>query len=304
MKALVTGIEGFVGPYLADLLESQGIEIIGTYLTGNITGDNRFHMDVTDEAEVSDIIKKVRPDYIFHLAGFSSVAASFSDPDKCKKINVAGTKNILQAVVDAGIKPRVLVVSSAEVYGKPVSIPINEHHPLSPLSPYAESRIEQERLCAAYVREYKLHIVISRSFNHSGPGQSDAFVLSNFSKQIALIEKGVQSSLKVGNLDAIRDFSDVQDVVKAYYLLLKKGKRGETLNVCSGKGYAIKMLLGILLKMSKQDIVTETDPARLRPSDIPILVGDNHACISRTGWMPMIPIEKTLENLLSYWREK
>lgn len=304
MKALVTGIEGFVGPYLIEYLSSLGIETTGTYLAGNITGDNRYHMDVTDDLEVSEIIKKVRPDYIFHLAGFSSVASSFNNPEKCTKINVGGTENILKSIIDAGIKPRMLIVSSAEVYGKPVSIPITERHPLNPLSPYAESRVAQERLCATYIKKYRLHIVISRSFNHSGPGQSDAFVLSNFSKQIALIEKGMQTRLKVGNLDAIRDFSDVRDVVKAYYLLLKKGKRSETFNVCSGKGYAIKMLLDMLLRLSKTKIVAETDPARLRPSDIPILVGDNRACISRTGWKPMVRIEKTLEDLLAYWRGK
>jgi GDP-4-dehydro-6-deoxy-D-mannose reductase len=261
-------------------------------------------MDVTDPINVMEIIEKTRPDYIFHLAGFSSVAASFQNRDVCKKINVGGTQNILEAVVKAKIKPHILIVSSAEVYGKPAFIPITEKHPLDPQSPYAESRIEQERVCSDYIKNHKVHIVISRSFNHSGPGQSDTFALSNFSKQIAMIEKGLQGSIKVGNLDAIRDFSDVRDVVKAYYLLSVNGKKGEVFNVCSGKGHAIKELLGILLNLSSMQIAIEADPARLRPSDIPVLVGDNTKCTSRVGWRPTIPIESTLENLLEFWRKK
>jgi GDP-4-dehydro-6-deoxy-D-mannose reductase len=304
MKALVTGIEGFVGPYLASFLKGNGIETNGTFFAGTVPGDENFHLDITDAIKVAEIIKNVRPDYIFHLAGFSSVAASFQHPETCKKINAEGTRNLLNAVVDARIKPRVLIVSSAEVYGKPSFIPITEKHPLGPQSPYAESRVEQERVCMEFIKNHKVHVVISRSFNHSGPGQSDTFVLSNFCKQIAMIEKGSQSSIKVGNLDAIRDFSDVRDVVKAYLLILRDGKRGEVFNVCSGKGHAIKDILGILLKLSSKQIPVETDPARLRPSDIPVLVGENGRCISRTGWRPTIPIETTLENLLEYWRKQ
>ena len=304
MKALVTGIEGFVGPYLSSFLVNQGIEVFGTFFAPTSPGNNLYHMDVTNKQEVESVIQKVCPDHVFHLAGFSSVAASFSNPYACKKINVEGTKNLLDAIASTGIKTKILIVSSAEVYGKPRFIPITEKHPVNPLSPYAESRVEQERACLAYAKEHKLDIVISRSFNHSGPGQSDTFVLSSFAKQIAMIEKGKQSSLKVGNLDAIRDFSDVRDVVKVYYLLLKRGKSKEIYNVCSGKGYSIKELLEMLIKKSSMSIVTESDPARLRKSDIPILVGDNSKCVKRTRWQRAYPIEKELADILAYWREK
>ncbi|HME54299.1 MAG TPA: GDP-mannose 4,6-dehydratase [Candidatus Lokiarchaeia archaeon] len=304
MKALITGIDGFVGPYLAIHLKSLGYTTVGTYLVGSGIDESSRHMDITNKQEVLDIISEEKPDYIYHLAGFSSVAASFSNPEKCMDINVNGTKNLLDSVKSVGIKPRFFVVSSAEVYGVPDYLPLNEKHPLTPQSPYAESRVEQERLCIKYAKKYGFHIVISRSFNHTGPGQSDAFVLSSFAKQISDIEKGLQQTLKVGNLDAVRDFSDVRDVVIAYQLLMEKGKSREIYNVCSGKYHSIKELLNMLVALSTHEINIEVDPARKRPSDIPVLYGDNKQCIKQTGWQIKISIEKTLSDLLEYWRAK
>ncbi len=304
MIALVTGVEGFVGPYLVSYLKAQGITTIGTYFAGQMPEPENTRLDVTSLDQTRNIISRIRPDLIFHLAGFSSVALSFTNPFLCKKINVEGTRNILQSVSEARLKARILVIGSAEVYGKPQFLPITEKHPISPESPYAESRVEQERECLGFIKKCGLYIVLTRSFNHSGPGQSDSFVLSSFAKQVALIEKGKQESVKVGNLDAIRDFSDVRDVVRAYFLLLKKAKKGEIYNVCSGKGHSIKDLLGLITKQAYVNVKIETDPTRLRPSDIPVLVGENRALFKRTRWQNSIPIEKTLGDLLQYWRER
>jgi GDP-4-dehydro-6-deoxy-D-mannose reductase len=304
MKALVTGIDGFVGPYLATVLKGQKIDVVGTFLENKPSTCPCLHMDVTNPAEVTEVIRNTKPDLIFHLAGFSSVAASFTNQNLCTKVNVDGTRNLLDAVITAGIKPRILVVSSAEVYGKPNFLPITEKHPLQPLSPYAASRIEQERICGEYVKEKNLHIVITRSFNHSGPHQSEDFVLPSFAKQIILIERGKQDSIKVGNLDAIRDFSHVRDVVNAYWLLSKKGQKGDFFNVCSGKGHSIKDCLTFLINHSTKKVTIQTDSTRLRSADIPVLVGDNHLLRERTGWTPSIPIEKMLEDILDEWRAK
>ena len=304
MKALVTGIEGFVGPHLASFLSSQDYEVAGTYYAFEPAGKSLYHMDILDKTEVANVINEVKPDHIFHLAGFSSVAMSFTMPDECKSINVTGTRNLLDAIKLADIKCKILVVSSADVYGKPITLPIDEKHPLQPMSPYAESRAAQESECLNWPLNSKMQIVVSRSFNHSGPGQTEGFVLSSFAKQIAQIERGIQDNLKVGNLDAIRDFSDVRDVVRAYYLLMQKGKNKEIFNVCSGIGHSIKELLEMMVLNSSAQIDVEIDASRLRPSDIPVLIGDNKKLVSRTGWGPSIPIEKTLENLLDYWREK
>ena len=302
MKALITGIDGFVGPYLAALLNSLGNTTIGTFLIGSGIDSLSRHMDITDEQEVLDIISETAPDCIYHLAGFSSVSLSFSNPEACMKINVKGTKNLLDAVKASGIEPRIFIVSSAEVYGIPDYLPIDENHPLKPQSPYAESRIEQERLCLKYARELGMYIVISRSFNHTGPGQSDTFVISSFAKQIVNVENGLQDTIKVGNLEAIRDFSDVRDIVNAYQLLLEKGKQSDIYNVCSSTYHSIKELLDMLGSLSTHEIVIERDPSRMRPSDIPILYGDNSRCARQTGWRNEISIEKTLNDLLEYWR--
>jgi GDP-4-dehydro-6-deoxy-D-mannose reductase len=303
MRALVTGAEGFVGPYLISFLKKEGIDAFGTYFRSESKKKNFYRMDVTDKEEVFNLMKKIKPDYLFHLAGFSSVKASFDNPELCMKINVEGTRNILDAIFQNSLKTKILVVSSAEVYGKPKFLPITEEHPLSASSPYGESRIKQEELCAEYAKN-GLFIVISRSFNHTGPEQTDTFVIPSFAKQIALIEKSKQKVINVGNLGAVRDFSDVRDVVRAYYMLLKKGNKGEKYNVCSGKGYVLKDILKKLTYISGADILIEKDTERMRAADIPALVGDNTRIRETTGWKPEIDIDETLRDVLEYWRKE
>ena len=304
MKFLVTGIEGFVGPHLERFLQSQDCEVIGTYLEMDSPLPNYIKMDLTDISEVSAVISEVQPEYVIHLAGFSSVGKSFEQPELCNQINVEGTKNLLDAIIQNHLKPKILIVSSGEVYGNPAIIPIAENSPLIATSPYAQSRIDQEKLCLDYCKKPKLFIVISRSFNHTGPGQLDNFVISSFAKQIVQIERGFQENILVGNLDAVRDFSDVRDIVRAYYSLIMNGKKGEIYNICSGNGYSIKDLLDKLIALSDHEIIIEVDPDRVRPLDIPVLIGDNSKFVQDCNWQSEIPIEQTLEDVLTFWRNQ
>jgi GDP-4-dehydro-6-deoxy-D-mannose reductase len=305
-KAFITGINGFVGKHLVNFLLSKEFEVFGIDISDNFEGDNRvkyYKANILDLDKLKQIIDEIKPKHIFHLAGFSSVKKSFEQPELCKKINISGTKNLLDSILEANINPKILIISSADVYGIPKSVPIPETAELNPISPYGESRKEQEELCREYME--KLQIIISRSFPHIGPGQQPIFVASDFAKQIAEIEQGKKESIiKVGNLEAKRDFTDARDVVKAYFLVLEKGQPREIYNVCSGNTYLIKDILNILLSLAKVKITVEQDPTKMRPSDIPILQGDNSKFVNQTGWHPEIPIEKTLKDILDYWREK
>ncbi|MGV8141871.1 MAG: GDP-mannose 4,6-dehydratase [Candidatus Woesearchaeota archaeon] len=267
MIALITGMNGFVGPYLESELVSKGYIVYGIDIRSD--GKKIFSCDITDFDSVLSVIEKVRPDVIFHLAGFSSVSRSFQEPELCFKINVDGTKNLLDAVTKTGIKPKILVISSSEIYGIPKYIPIDESHPLNPISPYGHSRLAQERLC----KEYDLPIIISRSFNHTGPGQQETFVIPSFIKQIENIkDKGI---IYVGDLDITRDFSDVRDIVKAYIILIAKGIAGEAYNVGSGIPYNLRDILHTLIERSHKNINIKVDPERFRPNDIKEIVCDN-----------------------------
>lgn len=296
-RALITGVSGFVGPYLKNEIEHD-YQVFGVDVNVG-DGSRTFSCDILDYKKLLSIINKIKPTCIFHLAGFSSVKDSFSKPLKTKRINVDGTKNLLDAVVETSITPTILIVSSAEVYGNPKNIPIKETDPVNPSSPYATSRIEQEKLAL----KYNLPIIISRSFNHTGPGQKPFFVVPAFAKQIAIIElNNIDPIIKVGNLDAKRDFSDVRDIVMAYQLLIKKGEINEIYNVCSGKSLAISDILNKLLQLSTKKIKVVRDNELLRPSDIPVLVGDNGKLMNQTGYKSQYKIFDTLRDTLNYWR--
>ncbi|MFH0952034.1 MAG: GDP-mannose 4,6-dehydratase [Patescibacteria group bacterium] len=299
-KALVTGLGGFVGPYLQTVLASKGFTVVG--LDRSCKSDNQIRQaDLLDAEQVNKIINEEKPAVVAHLAGFSSVKASWQSPEKAMSVNVEGTRNLLQAIEKAGIAPKVLLVSSAEVYGPPTSLPIKEDHQLNPQNPYARSRVAQEKL----IHEFDLPIVITRSFNHTGPGQQEIAVVSSFAKQIAQIEKGKQMPLlTVGNLEVKRDISDVRDVVIAYADLMEKGRPGEIYNVCSGQSYTIKYILEKLISYSDKEIQYQVDKSLFRPNDIPVLWGDNSKIRSAIDWQPTIPIERTLKDILKYWRQK
>lgn len=302
MKILITGIEGFVGPYLAELFVND--KVYGTYFLepNRVKGIDYRYMDVTDAHSVKYVISSIKPDLIFHLAGYSSVAEAWKNPEIALNINAHGTKNLLDALTSLKLKPKIVIISSADVYGKPKQLPLTEKHASHPISPYGKSRVVQESIVANYP---ELDITIARSFSHTGPRQLPKFVCPAFAHQIAMIEHKLQEPvIRHGDLSVKRDFLDVRDVVKAYKLLAEKGKPHEAYNVCSGKVYAISEILNILISMSSLKIKREIDPSKVRPVEIPELLGSNEKLCKATGWKPSIDFKQTLKDILDYWRKK
>lgn len=299
MKFIVSGSEGFVGKHLVKYLQSLNHDVQGFDISKNAQNS----IDLFDKEKLFSFIEQHKPDAIIHLAGFSSIRKSFDQPELCKKINVEGTRNLLDSIIAAKITPTVLMVTSADIYGKPSSNSIKETDPISPRTPYAISREQQEILCKEYFTQ--IPIIISRSFVHIGPGQDPTFVTADFARQISRIEKGEKEpTIKVGNLDAKRDFTDVRDMVKAYYLAIKHCVPGEIYNICSNNAYSINQILTDLLHLTNVKINIAQDPLRLRPSDIAILKGDNTKFTGATGWKPIIPLTESLQDILQYWRSQ
>ena len=315
MRLLVTGAGGFVGGHLVDFLhaEEPGVEIHGVVLPhGGVSwraasGARVVEADLNDPAAAAAVVEEVRPERILHLAGQSSVHLSWLDPGGTMRTNVLGIVHLLDAVRRQGLRPAVLVVGSAEEYGPvgPEEMPIREETPLRPASPYAVSKVAQGALALLYGPAGGLRVVLTRTFHHTGPGRGEAFAESSFARQIAEIEAGLRPGvLKVGNLEAVRDFADVRDVVRAYWLLLEKGEAGAAYNVCSGTGRPVRRLLDMLLAASSARIEVRVDPDRLRPSDVPAQVGDPSRLRAATGWEARIPLERTLRDLLDDWRAR
>lgn len=317
VKTLITGITGFAGSHLAEyLLQQKGIKIFGIYRwrsrTENIENiKNRvkfYECDLRDAASTLEVIKKVKPDMIFHLAAQSYVPMSWTAPNETLTTNITGQVNIFEAVRMLGLKNcRIQLACSSEEYGMVLSseTPIKETNPLRPLSPYGVSKVAQDLLGYQYFMSYGLQIIRTRGFNHEGPRRGDVFVTSNFCKQVVEIEKGKRKPIiYVGNLNAVRDFTDVRDVVRGYYLTLRDGKPGEVYNICSGKGYKIKELLDMVLSFTNRQIEIKQDRSRLRPSDVELLIGDNTKVRKAVGWKPEIPFTKTMKDLIEYWRQR
>ncbi|MDI6740055.1 MAG: GDP-mannose 4,6-dehydratase, partial [Candidatus Edwardsbacteria bacterium] len=308
MKCFITGIEGFAGHHLANHLLAQGCEVSGSFFDGSRTSGlpsscALHELDLQDFETMSLAVAKIRPDHIYHLAAQSSDALSFRNPKKTFDINIGGLVNLLESVRVAGIRPRIVMVSSCEVYG-PVAqdAPIKEAQGYNPISPYAASKVAQEVIGLQYHRSFGLDVLIARPFPHVGPGQAPVFALPGFAKQIAEIARGEKPPvIKVGNLQSRRDLSDVRDVVEAYLLLARKGTAGEAYNICSGSVFSIEQALNKMLAFSGKNIKIEVDPARFRPSDVPILWGDNGKIRSATGWTPRRSIEDALKELLDSW---
>ncbi len=313
-RILVTGVTGFAGSHLVDyMLERGDCEIYGIQRWRSRT-ENIEHFadkitllecDLRDATSTMDTLAKVKPDWIFHLAAQSFVPTSWIAPTESLTTNVLAQVNIFEAVRHLGLKTRIQLACSSEEYGMvyPDEVPIKETNPLRPLSPYAVSKVAQDMLGYQYWQSWKVDSVRTRGFNHEGPRRGPVFVASDFAKQIADIEKGRRKPvLSVGNLDAIRDFTDVRDMVRAYWLALEKCEPGEVYNIATGKGWKIKDMLDRLLGMTKAKIEVKEDPARLRPSDVQILIGDASKFVKVTGWEPKIPFEQTLADMLEYWR--
>ena len=263
--------------------------------------------DLKDGAAVLTALDEVKPDVIFHLAAQSFVPTSWRAPAETLDTNIASQTNLFEAVRRLGLDPTIQIAGSSEEYGlvHADEVPIKESNPLRPLSPYAVSKVAQDLLAYQYFRSYGLKTVRTRGFNHTGPRRGEVFVTSNFAKQIASIEAGLQEPvIRVGNLNAERDFTDVRDTVRAYWLAVDKGIPGEVYNIASGSTVKIGELLDRLLALSETRVEIEVDPDRLRPSDVEILLGDYSKFKADTGWEPSIPLEKTLKDLLDYWRSR
>ena len=317
MRALITGITGFAGSHLADYLlaEQPEVEVFGTYRwrsrKENIEhlGD-RIHLveaDLRDYTSIHATLEEVRPDYIFHLAAQSFVPSSWRSPADTLSTNIEGQTHIFEAARKLGLDPVIQIACSSEEYGlvHPDETPILETNPLRPLSPYAVSKVAQDYLAYQYHQSYGTRAIRTRGFNHTGPRRGEVFVTSNFASQLARIEAGLREpEIKVGNLDAVRDFTDVRDMVRAYWLAVTKATPGEVYNIASGSGITIRELLDRLIALCDVPVKVVTDPTRLRPSDVEILLGDNSKFCNETGWQPEIPFEQTLSDTLDYWRQR
>jgi GDP-4-dehydro-6-deoxy-D-mannose reductase len=322
MKVLITGITGFVGSHLVDFLIAHHpeVEIFGIkrwrskmenldQTNGKI---NFYECDMKDAHNVYDIIDRIKPDKIFHLAAQSFVPASWESPSETFETNIIGQCNIFEAVrkiKSDTYNPVIQIAGSSEEYGlvKPDETPITEENPLRPLSPYAVSKITQDFMGYQYFKSYGLKIIRTRAFNHSGPRRGEVFVDSSFAKQIAEIEAGLHDPfIEVGNLESVRDFTDVRDIVAAYWLATEKCQPGEVYNICSGQGYTIHDMLNKLISLSAaKKIEIRFSQNRMRPSDVPVLLGSYDKFKKATGWAPRISyFDKTLIDTLDYWRAK
>lgn len=314
MKALITGISGFVGSHLAEyLLENRSWTVAGTvYGPVNNIGHIQdrlelFPLELSELDTVVQLLEDSRPDFIFHLAAQPVVSLSRIDPWNTLANNIRMQLNFLEAMHRIGLKGRILVVGSSEEYGLvyPDELPVGEGNAFRPVNPYAVSKIAQDMLGLQYHLNHGLDVVRVRPFNHIGPRQSPGFVTPDFAKQIAEAEHGLRPPvMKVGNLKAMRDFSDARDVVRAYTLLMERGISGEVYNVGSGKAWAIQEVLDTLLGFARVEIAVEHDPARMRPSDMPIVVADITRLRQCTGWEPQISFEQSLRDVLAYWRQR
>ncbi len=322
MKILITGITGFVGSHLAEYCLQQGDKVYGTMMTHHlgeetknlkcILGDiNLRECNLMNRSAVFKVLNEIKPDVIFHLAAHSFVPFSWKEPQEALQNNIISELNILETLIDLDLKNTMIqIAGSSEEYGlvHENEIPIKESNELRPLSPYAVSKIGQEYLAKQYYMSYGLKTVITRAFNHEGPRRGQAFVTSNFAKQIAEIEENTEETnncIKVGNLEAIRDFTDVRDMVRAYYLAVTSEKinYGEEYNICSGKGVSMREMLEMLLALTESDIAIVQDSTRMRPSDVPVLIGNCDKFKKATEWKPEIELEETLQDTLDYWRE-
>jgi GDP-4-dehydro-6-deoxy-D-mannose reductase len=314
MRVLITGITGFAGSHLAELcLQQPDVKVYGTVRTRSRL-NNISHLvsrlelhecDLRDPFATEKMLEDVAPDYIFHLAAQSFVPASWKAPEETISTNILCQLNIFEAVRRLKLEARVQIACSSEQYGMvyPDELPINENNPFRPLSPYGVSKVAQDLLGYQYHASYGLHVVRTRAFNHTGPRRGESFVTSSFCKQVAEIEAGKSPPvLRCGNLDTCRDFTDVRDMVRAYWLALEKGVPGEAYVVASGHTYRIREVLDIVLEYARCGIEVETAPELMRPSDVPVLLGDASKFRALTGWEPQIPFTRTMSDLLDYWR--
>ena len=314
MKALVTGVAGFAGGHLARHLLDRGYTVAGIRQSGDrnrTEGSPQLDVeireaDVLDATSVAKIVSDFKPDAIFHLAAFSNPESSWANARLALETNIIGSHNVLQAALETGTRPRVLLVGSVQQYGlvPEREQPIREDRSQRPLTPYGVSKSAQEVLGLRFFLAEELPVFLVRSFNHTGPGQESSYVCSSLARQVAEIEAGRREpTMRVGNLSARRDFSDVRDIVRGYREILERGKPAAPYNICRGEALSIEEILEMLRELSKAKVTVEVDAARYHAGDAPLLLGDNTKLRSEVGWKPEIELKQTLADLLSYWRE-
>jgi GDP-4-dehydro-6-deoxy-D-mannose reductase len=303
VKALVTGSLGFVGHYLRGELEHNGYEVIGIDVR---EAENTICCDLLDMEQTEKAITPVHPDILIHLAGQADVGRSWRIPQKTVEINVLAAVNLMEAVRAVCPEARMVLVGSSDEYGQlgAAGQNVTEETPVKPMSPYAVSKLAQEQMAQVYARAYGLHICMTRSFNHCGAGQREGFLIPDFASGVARVEKGLQPAMKVGNLESRRDFTHVRDVVRAYRLIAEGGRPGEIYNVGSGMTHSAQEILDKLCAMALCPIPVERDPARMRPSDTPVICCNHDKLTKDTGWEPQIGLDVILAETLAEWRGK
>lgn len=302
-KALVTGSQGFVGPYLRHELESNGYNVTGLDIQ---TGIGVISADLLNQKEVEAAVTSVMPDVVFHLAGQANVAKSWNIPQKTIELNVIASLNVMEAVRKIVPTCRIVIVGSSDQYGNlgEAGKHVDESVPLCPQTPYAVSKKAQEEMALVYMRAYGMSICMTRSFNHGGAGQAKGFLIPDFASGIVAVERGESDRLRVGNLTSRRDFTHVRDIVRAYRLIAEKGRSGEVYNVGSGAAYSAQEILNMMCSMAQCEIPIEQDPARMRPSDTPVVCCDHTKLTKDTGWNPLLSLHDILRDAIEYWRAR
>ena len=297
MRSLITGGRGFVGGWLADHLREVGDEVVAI----------DREVEITDTAALLGAMSAAAPGAVYHLAALTHVGQSWEEPLQVLEVNIIGTAAILAAARQCGTDPRVLVTSSAEVYGAvtdPELLPLSEGSPTAPLTPYAASKLAAEAVVAQAYLGHGQHVITVRPFNHIGPGQTPNFAVPALAKRIVEADRRGSPTIPVGNLSARRDFTDVRDVVRAYRLLIEAGRPGEIYNVCSGRDVSIREIADSLLTLAGTTLAFEIDPSLVRPVEVPVLRGDPTRLVDATGWKPEVPLDQTLADVLGYWRRQ
>ena len=312
MKTLVTGAAGFVGKHLIKYLQNDNQFDITVLALNKEEADSleKYGIDIRisnilDSNNLKETLCEIRPDHIYHLAAQSSVELSWSNPKLTTDINIGGTINLLEAVRASSMDARILLIGSGDEYGtvRSEDVPINENTRLFPTSVYAATKACQNMIGRVYANAYNMNIIMTRAFNHIGPGQSPVFAVSDFCKQAVEIERGVtEPVIKVGNTNIKRDFTDVRDVVRAYALLMQKGVPGETYNICSGKSVSLHDILTMIIGQLGMDIIFRIDQKRFRPSDMAVIEADNSKLKTLTGWKSQISLEQSISDIIKYWQ--
>jgi len=320
MRVLISGVDGFVGSHAADYLTGMpDVEVHGTVLLGapvtnvsHLAGKLHLHtLDIRSETQVEELFFAIRPDRVIHLAGQAFVPSSVVNPTGTFDVNIQGGITVLEASRKfrerEGWEPSILVVSTGEVYGKvdPEKQPITEEFPLSPINPYAASKASLDMIAQAYLRTFGMRLVIVRPFTHVGPRQNPSFVCSDFGRRFAEIALGRSAPrIHVGNLEARRDFTDVRDIVRAYWMLFDHSSRDVVFNVCASRVFRIAEVVDLYRSITGIDVEVTTEPARVRPYDVALLHGSNERLVRVTGWSPLYPFRQTLTDLFEYWKHE